>query len=176
VLFDARVGPGAKVVPAGSGRSVTLYGVRFHYKLEGTDSDGRAAVLETEIAPGALVKPHLHTREDEISIIIAGTVGVRVGDEVLEAAAVAYLFKPRGVPHALWNRGDTPATVVEIVVPAGLERYFEEVEPVLQEHGPEASRRFDELADRYGIVVIDEWTDELEQTYNVKLNPGPPPR
>jgi quercetin dioxygenase-like cupin family protein len=163
--------PAHKIVPAGSGRSVTLYGVRFDYKVEGGDSDGGMAVLETEIAPGALVKPHMHTKEDETSIVLAGTVGVRVGDEVREVTAGGYLFKPRGVPHALWNRGDAPATVAEIVVPAGLERYFEELEPVLGQHGPEAARRFDELAERYGLVILDDWTAELEQTYGVKLNP-----
>ncbi len=63
--------------------------------------------------------------------------------------------------------------MVEIVVPAGLERYFEELEPVLQQHGPEAQRRFEELADKYGIVILDEWTDEVEQRYGVSLNPGP---
>ncbi len=78
--------PRPKVIPAGSGRSVTLFGVRFGYKVEGGDSDGSIAVLETEIAPRALVKPHMHTREDETSLVVAGTVGARIGDEVLEAA------------------------------------------------------------------------------------------
>jgi quercetin dioxygenase-like cupin family protein len=164
---------GAKIVPARGGRSVTLYGVHFRYKVEGSDTGGSIAVLETEIAPRALVKPHMHTKEDETSVVLDGRVGVRIGDEVLQLEAGAYVFKPRGVPHALWNREERPATVVEIVVPAGLERYFEEVEPVLEQHGREAARRFDELAEKYGLVILDDWTDELEQTYEVKLNPSP---
>ena len=34
------------------------------------------------------------------------------------------------------------------------ERYFEEIEPVLHEHGPEWTRKFDETAERYGITVL----------------------
>lgn len=59
------------------------------------------------------MKPHNHTREDECSLVLDGTVGVRVGDSVLEAGRGAYLVKPRGTPHAMWNAGREPAKVLE---------------------------------------------------------------
>src|SRR5947209_2532409 len=31
-----------------------------------------------------------------------------------------------GVPHAFWNPGDAPARLLELISPAGFERYFEE--------------------------------------------------
>jgi hypothetical protein len=40
----------------------------------------------------------------------------------------SYLVKPRDIPHAMWNSGDEPATVTEILSPAGAEQYFEELE------------------------------------------------
>ena len=115
------VGRGRHVAPGG-GRSVTLYGVRFTYKVERDDSGGALSVLETVIPPRTLVKPHRHTREDEFSLIAAGRVGVRLGDEEFEAETGSFLVKPRGVPHAIWNASAEPATVVEILSHAGFER------------------------------------------------------
>jgi quercetin dioxygenase-like cupin family protein len=101
-----------------------------------TDSGGSLAMLEVEIPPRTLVKPHNHTREDEFTHVLAGTVGVRTGDQVVEAATGASLVKPRGTPHAMWNAGAEPASVLEILSPAGLEGYFEELAPALREHAP----------------------------------------
>ncbi len=36
----------------------------------------------------------------------------------------SYIVKPRGIPHAFWNPGPEPARLLEIIAPAGFERYF----------------------------------------------------
>ena len=120
--------PTPKLVEPGHGKTIMLFGVRFDYKVTSADSGGTMAVLEVEIPPQTLVKPHNHTREDEFTVVLAGTVGTRVGDRVLEAAAGASMVKPRGTPHAMWNAGGEPAKVLEILCPGGLEDYFEELE------------------------------------------------
>jgi quercetin dioxygenase-like cupin family protein len=159
--------PRPKPVALGEGRSVSLYGVRFDYKVTSADSGGGLAVLEIEIPPKTLVKPHNHTREDEFTVVLAGIVGVRSGDQVLEAAAGASLVKPRGVPHAMWNRQAEPARVLEILSPGGLEDYFEELAPVLRDKAPPSD--YYALAERYGLTIQDDWIEELERTYGVKL-------
>ena len=127
------------------------------------------SVLEVTIPPGTLVKPHSHSREDEFSLVLRGTVGLRLGGQESEVPAGSYLVKPRRIPHAMWNAGSEPVTVLEIVSPAGLERYFEQVAPVLRQSGPEATRRFESLADEYGLTIMNDWTEELESRYNVRL-------
>ena len=156
-----------KVVAPGEGKIVTLFGVRFCYKIVSGDSDGRLALLEVEIPPKTLVKPHAHSREDEFTVVLSGTVGVRTGDKVLEAGPGSYLVKPRGVPHAMWNAGSAPATVAEILNPAGLEGYFEALAPILTEH--RTPPEYYELAEDYGITIQDDWIPELERTHGVKL-------
>jgi quercetin dioxygenase-like cupin family protein len=128
--------PRPKLVAPGEDRSLRLFGVRFDYKVTSDDSGGSLAVLEIEIPPKILVKPHNHTREDEFTQVLAGTVGVRAGDQVLEATTGASLVKPRGIPHAMWNASTEPARVLEILSPGGLEAYFEELAPVLAKHAP----------------------------------------
>jgi quercetin dioxygenase-like cupin family protein len=156
-----------KLVAPGQGRSVSLFGVRFDYKVTSADSGGSLALLEIEIPPKTLVKPHNHSREDEFTQVLAGTVGVRVGDRVLEATTGAALVKPRGIPHAMWNAGTEPVRVLEILAPGGLEAYFEELAPVLSEHAPPSD--YYGLAERYGLTIKDDWIEELERTYGIKL-------
>ena len=45
------------------------------------------------------------------------------GHEVV-ADAGDLLFKPRMQWHTFWNAGDEPVTVLELISPAGLERFF----------------------------------------------------
>lgn len=156
-----------KLVGPGEGKTVKLYGVRFDYKVVSTDSGGSLAVLEVEIPAGTLVKPHNHSREDEFSLVLSGTVGVRIGDQVLAAGPGSYLVKPRGTPHAMWNVSDGPAKVAEILSPGGLEEYFEELAPILAEHRPAAE--YYQLAEDYGISIQDDWIEDLERAYGVKL-------
>jgi quercetin dioxygenase-like cupin family protein len=156
-----------KLVTPGQGKTVMLFGVRFSYKVVSADTGGSLAALEVTIPPGTLVKPHSHSREDEFSLVLSGTVGIRLGDQVTEAGPGAYLVKPRGTPHAMWNTADVPATVAEILRPAGLEGYFEELAPILSQHG--TPPEYYQLAEDYGITIQDDWIEDLERTYKVKL-------
>jgi quercetin dioxygenase-like cupin family protein len=159
--------PAAKLVEPGQGKTIMLFAVRFDDKVTSADSGGALAALEVTIPPRTLVKPHNHSREDEFTVVLAGTVGARVGDEVVEAGAGASLVKPRGTPHAMWNASAEPARVLEVLSPGGLEDYFEELAPVLREHAPPAT--YDALAARYGLTIQNDWIEELERAYGVKL-------
>jgi quercetin dioxygenase-like cupin family protein len=159
--------PAAKLVEPGQGKTIMLFAVRFDYKVTSADSGGALAALEVTIPPRTLVKPHNHSREDEFTVVLAGTVGARVGDRVVEAGAGASMVKPRGTPHAMWNLGPEPARVLEVVSPGGLEDYFEELAPVLRAKAPPSE--YDALAERYGLTIQNDWIEELERTYKVKL-------
>jgi quercetin dioxygenase-like cupin family protein len=159
--------PAAKLVEPGQGKTIMLFAVRFDYKVTSADSGGALAALEVTIPPRTLVKPHNHSREDEFTVVLAGTVGARVGDRMVEAGAGASMVKPRGTPHAMWNLGPEPARVLEVVSPGGLEDYFEELAPVLRAKA--APSEYDALAERYGLTIQNDWIEELERTYQVKL-------
>ncbi len=93
---------------------------------------GTFALVEHPIGPRVLASPlHTHEREDEYTYVLEGEVGVQVGNEVRVARPGDLVFKPRGVPHAFWNAGDAPARALEIISPAGFERYFAEIAPLL---------------------------------------------
>ena len=159
-----------RVIRPDQANTIQLYDVVFNYGIGAGETDGKLSMLEVTIPPRTLIKPHIHTREDEFSLVLAGPIGLRSGDETVdEVPTGSWLVKPRSVPHAMWNLGDQPARVLEVVMPGGLERYFEEIAPVLREHGPEWTKRYEALADTYGLTILDDWTDELKAKYGITL-------
>jgi hypothetical protein len=69
----------------------------------------------------------------------------------------------------MWNMGTEPARILEVVRPGGLERYFEQVAPVLMEHGPDWTKRYYALAEEFGLTILDDWSDELKERYGITL-------
>jgi mannose-6-phosphate isomerase-like protein (cupin superfamily) len=67
------------------------------------------------------VPPHLHTREDEYSIVTEGQIGFRSGDREVVLGPGGYITKPRGELHTMWNAGPEPARMIEVISPAGFE-------------------------------------------------------
>ncbi len=67
-----------KVVQPGDGRTGGLVpGVGVVFKIDGADSGGALSIVEHPFAVGALVPAHVHTREDEYSIVLEGEIGFR---------------------------------------------------------------------------------------------------
>jgi hypothetical protein len=55
-------------------------------------------------------------------------MGALLGDEVVEAGPGDLVFKPRNQWHTFWNAGDEPCRILEIISPAGFERFFDELD------------------------------------------------
>jgi len=160
----------SRVIRPEEAPSIQLNEVVFRYGIGSAETDGGLSMLEVTIPPRTLIKPHLHAHEDEFSLVLAGPIGVRAGEDTIEEVPTgSWLVKPRGVPHAMWNIGEQPARVLEVVMPGGLERYFEEIAPVLRNHGPDWTKRYADLAEAYGLTILDDWSDELKARYGITL-------
>ncbi len=107
-------------VDAPLGRLATIFKVRSQFV------DGRLTIVEHTLAAGCLGAPlHRHSREDELSIVLAGELGALLGNDVVAAGPGSYVLKPRGQWHAVWNAGSDPLHFVELIVPGGLEDFLE---------------------------------------------------
>ena len=141
------------VLEPGAGKFVWLFDLGVRFMVSGAQTDGRFALVEHPIRPKALAAPlHTHADEDEISYVLEGEVGMQIGDRELRAGPGTLVFKPRGVPHAFWNPGDTPARMLELISPAGFERYFEEAAD-LYASGPRDADLAAELRRRYRLEM-----------------------
>src|SRR3954463_9047182 len=144
----------AHLIGASEGRQVRFQGFGTRYVVSAEQTGGAFAVVEHELAPRTLGAPmHAHEREDEISHVLAGRLGVQIGDEVLEAVPGDTVFKPRGVPHAFWNAGEETVRFLELITPAGFEAYFTELEPLLDGPGAPDLEALGAVVARYGLAM-----------------------
>lgn len=144
------------------GRSVDLGGLGVDFKIPGAQTGGLFAVVEHPVDPRVIVEPHIHEREDELSYVLKGTIWARVGEEEIEATTGSYVWKPRGVLHTFWNPGPEPARILEIIAPAGFERFFEELGALIETEVAENDPRISALCNRYGLSFDHSWLPDLE--------------
>jgi mannose-6-phosphate isomerase-like protein (cupin superfamily) len=128
------------------------------------------SLIEHPMAPGVLGSPiHTHSREDELSYVVHGTVQVQVGDRIITAGPRDVIWKPRGVAHAFWNPGPQPALVLELIIPGGFERYFRELVALAREsNGSPDREQMKEVQQRYGLDMDASSIQTLMERYHVR--------
>ena len=161
------------VVEPGGGARVPV--LKMLHKVEAFHLDGRLLVLEGEIPPGQLIVPHTHTSEDECAYVLSGELTYQIGEEVRAAPAGTYVVKPRGIPHAFWNASSKPARVMEMHVPATMDRFYDELAEIFAEQEPGThgwQQAFDGLSKRHGITQHWDRVAELSRRYGVGASPS----
>ena len=148
-----------KVVGPRDGTAGFLGSIGVRFMIDGEEAGGRFSLVEHPMSARALAAPmHRHTREDEYSYVLEGRVGALLGDEVVIGGPGDLVFKPRGQWHTFWNAGEEPARILEIISPAGFERFF------------------GELVDLGGVTEADPQTlADLCARYELEMDPGSVP-
>lgn len=152
------------------GRTVHLGGLGVTFKVPGALTGGVLGIVEHPIASGVLVPPHTHHREDELSYVVDGTIGVRIGDDEFQADRGAYVYKPRGLPHTFWNASGRAALLVELLWPPDFERFFVELGQAYADGGgaPDPAK-LGALATSYDLDFVMDWVPELEARLGVSM-------
>lgn len=146
-------------------------GLGVAFKLWSADTGGSISIVEHPFAPGVLVPPHLHTREDEFSIVTEGEIGFRSGDREVVLGPGGYITKPRGEMHSMWNAGDVPARMIEVISPGGFEHYFHAMTELVKD-GPPRGEDVLALAEKYGLEFGEpDWLPDVIERYGLT----PPP-
>jgi mannose-6-phosphate isomerase-like protein (cupin superfamily) len=144
---------GVRIVGPEDGKEGFLGSIGVRFLIDGSEAGERFSLVEHPMSPRALAAPlHLHTREDEYSFVLRGRMGALLGDEVVEAGPGDLVFKPRDQWHTFWNAGDEPCRILEIISPAGFERFFQELVAVggAVQADPETLAQ---LCGRYGLEM-----------------------
>jgi quercetin dioxygenase-like cupin family protein len=96
---------------------------------------GRVAVIEVVTQAGVPgPPPHHHEDTDECFYVIAGRLGIMLGDEWTQLGPGEYANVPRGTVHTFRNDGPDDARVITGFEPQGFEQFF-------LEYGIEADER-----------------------------------
>ena len=114
------------VLPPGGGRAYALGSMRTLFKADGEETGNRYCVAEWWLEPGQLGPgPHLHAENEELFLVLDGTMTFVVGDEQVEAERGTFLRIPAGVTHDFYNLGATAAGVFNVYLPGGFEALME---------------------------------------------------
>lgn len=163
----------AKVVGPRDGKAGFLGSIGVRFMIDGDETGKTFSLVEHPMSPRALAAPlHRHTREDEYSYIIQGRVGAMLGDEVLVAGPGDLVYKPRNQWHTFWNAGDEPARLLEIISPAGFERFFAELVQLGGVAGAEPAA-FADLCARYHLEMDPESAPGIVERFALRF-PGEP--
>jgi len=158
-----------KVVGPDNGREGFLGSIGVRFMIDGVDAGARFSLVEHPMSRRALAAPlHRHTREDEYSYVLQGRMGALLGDDVVEAGPGDLVFKPRDQWHTFWNAGDEPCRILEVISPAGFERFFQE----LSDLGGAIAADPDAVAalgERYGLEMRPETVPDLLERFGLQL-------
>jgi quercetin dioxygenase-like cupin family protein len=117
---------GGYLLPSREGRDIRAIGLGITLKTDGKSTHDAYSMFEYAVPPHTSgPPPHVHTREDESFVCLAGRLDVHLGGEDLTIEHGDYLFLPRDVVHTFRNSTDEEARVISVVSPAGLERYYQ---------------------------------------------------
>jgi mannose-6-phosphate isomerase-like protein (cupin superfamily) len=163
----------AKVVGPGDGKAGFLGSIGVRFRIDGDEAGDRFSLVEHPMSAWALAAPlHRHTREDEYSFVIEGRMGALLGEEELVAGPGDLVFKPRGQWHTFWNAGDEPARILEIISPAGFEKFFDELVD-LGGVGAVEPPVLGELCGRYALEMDPDSVPGLVERFGLRF-PGEP--
>src|SRR5436190_10497276 len=163
----------ARVLGPNDGRAGFLGSIGVRFMIDGAETDQGFSLVEHPTSARALAAPlHRHTREAEYSYVVEGRVGALLGDEVLVGSPGDLIFKPRNQWHTFWNAGDEPARILEIISPAGFERFFGELSNLngVAENDP---RVFADLCGRYELEMQPDSVPGLVERFGLRF-PGDP--
>ena len=166
---------GARILGPSDGRAGLLGSMGVRFMLHGDDTGGGFSLVEHPIPPRALAAPlHRHSREDEYSFVLEGRLGALLGDEVVYGHPGDLIFKPRGQWHTFWNAGDEPARILEMISPAGFERYFEQMVDLLEQSvGAPDPSELGAIAAQHGLEVDRDSIPRLTEQYGLRWGPSP---
>ncbi len=118
----------SRVLGPADGKAGFLGSIGVRFMIDSETTGGGFSLVEHPMSARALAAPlHRHHREDEYSYVVEGRMGALLGDDVLEAGPGELVFKPRNQWHTFWNASDDPCRILEIIAPAGFERFFAEL-------------------------------------------------
>ena len=111
------------VLPAGLGRSYAMPGMQAVFKADGDETANVYCVSEWWLEPGADGPgPHMHEGNDEIFVVLSGTVSVLVADEWVTAYEGTTTVVPAGVTHDFRNPTGQRAGMLNVFIPGGFEQ------------------------------------------------------
>ena len=130
------------------GQCLESLGALVLLKATSEQTGGVFNLFEATCPAGYATPLHIHYAEDVAVYVLEGALSFFWGSEQQAAVTGSYFYQPRGTPHGFRVEGGTPARILYITFPAGLDRFVIEQELL----SPDSESATD--AARYQIEVL----------------------
>src|SRR6476620_8744264 len=97
---------------AESGDAYWFTNNRMTILVRASQTGGAFGAVEGIGHAGSSPPLHVHSREDEVMVLLEGSLRFQVGEETFRAESGSVTFLPRGVPHTFLGEGDEPARLI----------------------------------------------------------------
>jgi quercetin dioxygenase-like cupin family protein len=146
-------------VGPGGGQPIWFLRNRMTVKATAASTGGAFGLVESLIAPGFSPPLHVHHLEDESFYVLEGEVTMQCGENRFRAAAGAFVFLPRDIPHTFVVEGDRPARMLTLLTPGGGEGVFIEGGRQPEREGlppatPPDIERLKQVSGRFGAEIV----------------------
>lgn len=149
----------AVIVGGSEGTVVSVVGDTYRLIATGEQTGGAYALIDMLVPPGGGPGPHSHAAFEESFYVLSGEIEVGTETGFRTAKAGDFVRIPKGgMVHQFTNKSDSPAHLLCLAAPAGLERLFQEigqpVEPGQKQTTPAPSpaelERLASIAEKHG--------------------------
>jgi quercetin dioxygenase-like cupin family protein len=130
-------------------KTFPVFGETVEVLTSSETTRGRSTTFTQASPPGGGPPPHSHANEDETFYVLEGEYEFLVNGETRRLARGDTVHAMRGSVHTFRNAGTTPGKILIVAVPAGLEKYLEEISSLSI---PEDMEQVLEVSRRYGIA------------------------
>jgi mannose-6-phosphate isomerase-like protein (cupin superfamily) len=149
---------------------VQIGGFGTTFLAQASATGGAYALIEHTLEVGLLgAPPHRHSREDELSYVLEGTLTVWREGRAVEHGPGSIVPKPRGEWHTFWNKGSSRVRFLELIAPPAFANYFRELAKIIPAQGMPDPAEFMALAARYGLEYDFAAMSSLTERYGLRL-------
>ncbi len=135
-------------------RPLDVLGVPTLVKIAGSDVENRAAMFHLTVPTMAGPPLHRPHREDEWMYILEGEITIQIDAEQTLAGPGTMAFAARGTVHTFQNFQKTPARMLVVVTPAGLDNFFLDVAGANQGLAAPDFARTEQIMNSYGLDLM----------------------
>jgi quercetin dioxygenase-like cupin family protein len=176
IVADTKLPPQTLIVPPDGGEEIRAYGATGQIKLSGEQTNGLMVVAMSITPPGAGPPPHRHFNEDEMLVVVEGSISYFANGqwtEPLQPGSIVYT--PRGAVHTYQNVGETPCRQWVVATPSGFEKFLSKSAEVFAAAGPVEPpdmERIVAISDAYGIEFVPPLVVPGNEPQAESLSPG----
>ena len=137
--------------------------------LSKKSTNGALTCLEVHLPPGTMLAPvHTHEIQDEASYMLEGELAFWLDGNITRAGPGTFLFKPKGVPHTIFNDGKVTGKFLEFCWPGGLDEYLEDMAAAMSSGGPPDFKLIAAIAEKHKIAQDFRSIQVLGEQYGVR--------